>query len=290
MKCKQFLAFFLAIMTLLTLAGCNHSGNDQSNESTPKVSTKDKPITVYMLESDGSYTYQYDDDGNMTQKEHNSFHYEFEYDNKNRLLKQTEYYNHGNPAYTEYRYNNDGALVEETLYFQNEKQSWIEYEYGSDGKITKSIEHNISADDGSEWQIEYRHIYDAAGNLIQKAFDSSGSCFAYEYDDEGNRIKYSLIMQGKNPEFTYAYEYNNMGNVTKKIYESNGHLDNTTQYTYNSEGYPFQAIVMHTDNTTTTPLQYRKFTMDEVRARELQKRYNESDNLYESPVVVIIAE
>ena len=293
MKCKQFPAFFLTITTMLTLVACNHSSSDQANESTHKVPTEDKTVTVYMLESDGSYTYQYDDNGNITQKKHNSFHYEFEYDDENKLLKQTEYHNNGNPAYTEYLYNNDGALVEETLYFQNEKQSWIEYEYGSDGKITKSIEHNISADDGSQWQIEYLYHYDAAGNLIEKTFDSSGSHFAYEYDDGGNRIRYSLIMQGKNPEFTYAYEYNNMGNITKKLSHSNsyGNLNNTTQYEYNSEGYPSQAIVIHDDNTTTTtPLQYRKFTMDEARAKELQNRYNETDNLNESPVVVIIVE
>lgn len=301
MKSKKWLEIFMVIALLFSLVACSTTNNSSNKESTPakengtqdNETNKGKFVTVYMLESNGQFTYQYDSCGNMIQKEYNNFRYEFEYDKENKLLKQTEYFKNGNPAYTEYLYNNDGALIGETLYYQNEKQSWIEYEYGSDGKVIKSIEHNISADDGSQWQIEYQHIYDTAGNLIQKTFDSSGSCFAYEYDDRGNRIKYSLIMQGKSPEFTFTFEYNSMGNVTKKISQSNGsgNLNNTAQYEYNSEGYPFQAIVSHDDNTTTTtPLQYRKFTMDEARARELQKRYNETDNLNESPVVVIIVE
>ena len=98
----------------------------------------------------------------------------------------------------------------------------IQYEYDeNDNKTDK--EHIEHFDDGSKSRKTYK--YDESGNEIEVKFfdDVSHSIFEYKYDKYGNMTYMHFVSRSGDSEYIYEYiyEYDKVGNWTKKIHYSN---------------------------------------------------------------------
>lgn len=141
-----------------------------------------------------TYSYQYDANGNITEKEINNvtlgtgWTIQYEFDSQNNVISETEYSSSfGMDHKRTFRYDSQGNMVEEKYdtdlmgqvlpytytYRYNEAGNLIEFddgycvdtmEYDSTGKIIKK--ENMSKGGGINSSVVYEYKYDANGNLV----------------------------------------------------------------------------------------------------------------------------
>lgn len=129
--------------------------------------------------SHSTYTYEYDDNGNMTLQlwyqnltgtgDIYSWH-SYEYDDHNQLISETTWYDWDIERTTVYEneYNSNGQLVKKTsLSLANNYSQTTEYEYDNNGNM-------IVMRETSEYGTgEFTYTYDEFGNMISKFYSGS---------------------------------------------------------------------------------------------------------------------
>lgn len=260
-------------------------GSDESEEIAEVEVTEVKEpeiITVYLMTKDtikrgeeGEYygtiettmEYEYDEYGNQTYWGG----YEYEYDDIGRVLKKVKYsVNDSGETFksgeTEYEYDDKGALIKSTgIYYEDEEwaeafgttHTVYESEYDDRGNVIKNISKSYKADGSEEIEEDnYEYEYDTEDRIIKETWIfSTGEKAVTEkqYDENGSETKYKYFfinLDGTEEvmeeyELIYEYEYDDAGNLVKRItynkeeldkksaedeYDANGNIIRSTQY------------------------------------------------------------
>lgn len=175
------------------------------------------------------------------------------------LVTVTEYVSPTyNQVYEEYEYDSEGRLLRHIKHFFSSGR-W-EYEYDDDVNPTREICYETRDDEVKYW-IEYRDVYDAAGNLIKRVdYDYEGNIedvFEYTYDESGNLLQYMHNAVEYNASGVIEYEYDSAGNMTKEItvpdnqwkeyeYDSENRIIKLTEYLHgeikHEYGYEYRVV------------------------------------------------
>ena len=167
----------------------------------------------------------------------------------------------------EFEYDRWGNLVNAYQKYSDEEfPVGIKLEHDNKGNLTKKVYYtdknfNKIADDweydGSYEEFEYddngnvirwkdvaKHVsFDANGNVIDEEYFESWG--EYEYDKQGNRIKDT---EGHADGISYVREYDSQGNIIKEIsYDSNGNTGSWSEYEYDSHGNQIKMIHYDSD-------------------------------------------
>jgi len=139
------------------------------------------------------------------------------------------------------------------------------YQYDQAGRLTQ-------ADGDSARQ----YGYDAASRLVSASLDSTN--YNYSYDPVGNRTEESQAHDSSNrlnEDATYTYEYDNRGNLTRKIDKSSGARND---YSYNALNQLI-AFSHYPDSTATSEDITASYAYDAV-GRRVQKTVNSQTTEY----------
>lgn len=163
-------------------------------------------------------TYQYDENGNQTEKvvtqDGQEKRYEKRYDNRDQVI--VEKMPNGGEIHYVYQY---GRLVEK----QDQLENRYRYEYDAIGNLSKEINPN---------QHEQIFVYDTENHLIEQ-IDTLGHHTYYRYDKNYNLIQ--KIDHNQNP---ITYTYNSMNQVESET----SPLGSRKEYTYDLYGSLIQEI------------------------------------------------
>ena len=177
------------------------------------------------------------------------------------LVTVTEYVSPTyNCVYEESEYDSEGRVLRHIEFFHGDGR-W-EYEYDDDVNPTREICYETRDDEVKYW-IEYRDVYDAAGNLIKRVdYDYEGNIedvFEYTYDESGNLLQYMHNAVEYNASGVIEYEYDSAGNMTKEItvpdnqwkeyeYDSENRIIKLTEYLHgeikheHEYGYEYRVV------------------------------------------------
>ena len=149
--------------------------------------------------SDGTYTYTYDKNNNLSAKIiYNSAGEEtsrvnYEYDSNNRKISETKYGANGQKtSSTSYAYDANDRKISETNYGANgQKTSSTSYTYNDDNTVNKKTQYNASGVEIST--TEYTYVEGRVDTEHYKPVSGSGEHlyqYTYEfYDDEHTKLK-----------------------------------------------------------------------------------------------------
>ena len=213
---KKWIAFLLALTCLLSLCAC-------SNEENAEEETKSKYVTVYLpvekiYDTGESYTYAYDENGNMTEKTYSengieAYRYIYTYDENGNMIEI-------------FRCKNGISVLSATFTFDENGNKTVYYydEYG-EIKQLRTFDKNgniIGLTDykNGEKRSCSTRTYDKDGNIIESTttyygdyiefFGVENGQSIYTYDRDGNLIELVHYEDGYETErFTYIYEYKN---------------------------------------------------------------------------------
>lgn len=155
--------------------------------------------------------------------------------------------------------------LEEREYISTSKISSIEkvnFDFDPDGKPLKNEKLSSQKFDSKGFLTE-TVTYDDAGKVEYK--------YAYNYDDEGRRIKTTRFKKNKIINY-YEYDYNNFGNKSKAYrYDSEGNLEEYYIYEYDRYGNlteeewytPSGKKIYSVENEYEDGIKTRSFTYDE---------------------------
>ncbi len=211
--------------------------------------------TVYKNEDGSADVYVYDEQGSL------SLQAGYDSDGEQTYIIRSinEYYDDGNvSAYKTYV---DGVLTDEATFLRCEDTE--------NGEVYMA-EYTAYNEDGSK-NVE---VYDEASNLLTITYyDSDGNITAvesnaYEFDDEGNRLRYTTYVNDKidrdifsfvsqngevldskclyyneegqvESEYIYEYEFDSEGNMKHQALKINGVLNYEYYYSLDSEGFVY---------------------------------------------------
>ena len=156
----------------------------------------------------------YNTDGSL------SYYLKYEYNENNSLIKLESYDSAGNlEMYYTYEYDESGNLAKRSFYIPAMEQyelgslsSYTTYEYDQNGQLTKASEHNANG------TLALVTEYGEDGNRMKTDYyvDNSVSEYStYEYDENGNEAKRSDYYADGSLKWYYVYEYDENGNQIK---------------------------------------------------------------------------
>jgi hypothetical protein len=143
-------------------------------------------------------------------------------------------------------YDREGAIKEIIHYnehgdiIKTEKPSGsaytYEYEYDDYGKKISGIEYN-----DNELDHRMKYEYDNQGNMIKYTLYSHNGSISYikeyEYDEQNNLIKFVYCDEDGTIEQKEEYQYDNKGNqIEQKIYENKDEISDVKKYEYDERG------------------------------------------------------
>jgi YD repeat-containing protein len=141
----------------------------------------------------------------------------------------------GEPYTAVLSFDDRDKMVKNTTYYDGKMDDVIVYKYDEAGRHVESSWYNPNGD----MEERYLYDYDSEGNKVtEDVCDGKGSLMhgsIYEYDSEG-KIVAGVYYGSKNQVFeTYKYEYNDEGNLTRYTLDRSSdtwvHL-----YSYDSDG------------------------------------------------------
>ncbi len=191
--------------------------------------------------SNGGVSYKYDKNGNVIRKQETVQSYDsesmsfnttdYEYDNRNRLIKATQYkIGTTQPQITQYYYDACGNILrmytglnsplvinglDDVTNGADSDYSVTKYEYDFMNRLVKTTDPLN--------QVETM-TYDFLGNMLTKT-DRNGNIITYTY----NWLSKPLAVSSSSDNKTNSYTYDNLGNVTGMTDETG-----TTSYTYDA--------------------------------------------------------
>lgn len=153
-----------------------------------------------------NWAYKYDKKGNNIERsytyfldESNDFKTLYEYDNDGNKVQESTYDKYGiQNTIIFYKHDTNGNLIEEKVYSKSDLFYTNEFKYDSKGNILEDIQTTSENE-----KIKISNKYDSNGNLISKIRISSQN---KEYDFN----------------YSYQYDYDNLGNWIKRVKFTNG--------------------------------------------------------------------
>lgn len=235
--------------------------------------------------------YSYDSKNNMTESisysyengiETQTSRTEYSYDKKGNLSESTHYDASDNEtSQTEYTYDKKGNLIATETYEDNQLARSEVYEYDKKGNETLYVNY-LYDEDGqkNEWWRD-EAVYDKKGNLLESTTYRNGelsSEFTYEYDKNGNRLKFTYIYYSDYYEsgkvvYVDEYEYDEKGHLKKISYYSDGVKTSHKKVKCDKYGNTIEWISYNSEGTRdgTTTCKYTKLRMSKKKAEKLQE-------------------
>lgn len=151
----------------------------------------------------------------------------YTYDTDGKLIEEDFYASNNLLHHTVYEYDENGTLISDTSYYDNTTNK-TEYTYDGKGRLSAEITYK---NEHESWSCEYE--YDRQDKLISRS-ESSGACYYYKYDLNGNIIEERSKYGGMVTEYTYDEE-NRM--IKRRYYseDNSREVDDSTFYKYEYE-------------------------------------------------------
>jgi hypothetical protein len=198
-----------------------------------------------------------DEDGNVI--------IEFEYDQKGRKVKRTDFDKNGKPTgIREYDYDIEGRVGRERRYDGNRtKKGSREFRYDENGKMIESVDRDANGNLSGSTSFEYdengtltkstnkdadgdvtdssEYEFDADGNITKTTGkDSAGNVTSTEereFDDEGNLKKVTNKDGAGKTTGSTEYEYDDIGRETKEtVKDGDGRVLESHELEFDAEG------------------------------------------------------
>ena len=187
----------------------------------------------------GVTTYEYDEKGRPILQKDSGGTISLEYDEQDRIVKRVRAWWTQNDT-TWYAYDEQGRLIEQ-VYKPDDMRIWDTYtwEYNEYGDVIKRTIQTtfgfLDPPDNTDTVVDvYVKEYDANGRLIKITYED-GSYTAYEYDENGNEIKYTSYYKA-NDFVTFYFTYDENGNMTEYRREDETGITGYMHTTYDAYG------------------------------------------------------
>ena len=274
---KKLTLVIAVIMLVCALCSCGNN-NTTTTTTTTIQHTGEKLICQKV------YRTQHNNDGSTTKTT-----YEYIYNEKDELLRQTDYDENGNVVNKyEYEYDENGTLVYDVAYINGAKFHEYQYDhkgnmtseiiYNPDGSIFSSTSHTYTYDieyypDGSistetcyMESLEgfyYFKGYDMRGNLVESTYRGERYVtITYDYDANGTCI--------------YSYEREGHVPIRRNRYDSNGNLISETLYYQDNAQVWYEDVYEYDEHNNCTKVT-RKYP-DGIVAPVSETEYTYSEN------------
>ena len=226
-KCAK--VFGLEITDLLEGQSAKLSGYTVTRRGKGLVTASEDGITIQdmapmfrkKLATPYWVTYEYDEKGRPILQKDSGGTVSLEYNEQDQIVKRVRAA-WGQNDTTLYAYDEQGNLIEE-IYKPADTSFWDKYtwEYDEYGDVTKCTVQTFSQEGDSQTIIDTvvhtyaNKEYDENGNLAKVVY-KDGSYTAYEYDEAGNKIKYTSY-HAANDFVIFYYTYDENGNMLVHI-------------------------------------------------------------------------
>ena len=206
---------------------------------------------------DRTWSYQYDENGNLTAVTDPmgyTVHYAYNKDNRIKTFTDAEGYS------THISYNTDGMahrvktdVTDKSIRYELAKQQTIFVDYLTDAnnQYTKYVwdeQGRLVEIENVNMGTSTKFAYDDDNNLVYRE-DANGNAYTYTYDENGNQLS-STDPLGHTESFTYESVFNNISSYQNKngslftfdyddkgnLIASHGPLNYTIHFSYNSYG------------------------------------------------------
>ena len=187
-------------------------------------------------------TYEYDEKGRPILQKDAGGTISLEYDEQDRIVKRVRAWWTQNDT-TLYAYDEQGNLIEQ-IYQPADTSWWDKYtwEYNAYGDAIKRTIQTFTQEGDSQTIVDTvvhtygnkEKEYDENGNLTKVVYED-GSYTAYEYDEAGNEIKYT-IYDSANDYVIFTYTYDENGNMTAYRREDETGITGYMYATYDAYG------------------------------------------------------
>lgn len=199
---------------------------------------------------DGSIilTYEYNENGDLVREIYpdGSVGMSYEYDEEYKLLCEIL---PSGEVMASYEYDQDGNLVSKILSYGSSHK----YEYDSDNNLIQDMNYGID-EDGEQFVYSISY-YDKNNNLVKYYIGGNpGRYEEYEYDENGNKIKYIEYYEDGTMEDWI--EYNENGNWTKQKFYFDGRLRSTNEYIYDENYNRIQTLVTDENGNIVIEIRY----------------------------------
>ena len=163
-----------------------------------------------------------------------------EYDEEGKMIYGILQTPGGDVYSSEYEYDEHNNLIQVLTYLNNEFISSEAYEYDSQGNRISSTSQSTGSFALFDYDHKYDNEYDSFGNLVKvKSYTYSGedlvdsSVEAYEYDQDGNRIKETRFDSTGHMTGYLERRYDEYGNLMREdSYDQVGGILHSDEYTY----------------------------------------------------------
>ena len=299
---KKIISLLLAALMLFTLAACGGGDKNSNNSSSDNSGGKaDNNSTVLSGEKEavevlvGFYIngvkdrgYDYDSNGNMifdatykSDGKTESTRYTWLFDEDNRLMQTTSYYDYddGSVRTTDYSYDEKGSLCLEA------SSNGARVEYTNDANGNCILEQHYKADGTLNSKDEFQ--YDAQGRcILETKYNADGSLnrkISYEYDSS-DRVICEIRTESDGEEDKRFYEYNEKGETKSYKSYTDGVLVLEYGNIYNADGLLSEYYYNYYDGDD-SDLQRSVYTYDEsgrlIRTDKYEDGESEEYYLYE---------
>ena len=222
-------------------------------------------IVHWFYEGNGESNFRiemvYDDSHNLLEEHHInngelSYKMVYSYDSSNNMTSEAVFDRDGNREnYTTYAYDSNGNRTEQCYYYDYYGSGYSRkntYQYDEKGNLVKDTqawegygdfrnderEYDCgSANDTCDYVIEY--TYDSEDRLIREDANSGQFITSYEYDADGNEIRYCIMDAGDELKAEWICKYNAFGDICYEywywgyMYAHYYSESSTTTYGYN---------------------------------------------------------
>lgn len=227
---KKILSLLLAVVMLLTLAGCKNK-----NESSFNLSDKFKEASQFIKKGELEKAYELLSAIPNPNEEEKGLLSCF------RFQKIAETNSEGIKIF--YTYFQNGSLAEVKTVTESLELKKC-YTYDEKGYLVDMKE---SGPGENDW-TKYAYTYDEKGNLLTESKSASGTIVktGYTYDAKGNCIEKTVVSGGETHKYSYTYNEKNQ-KIAEDYTRSNGYWTKVIYY-YDDHGNLSQEVYTDSDN------------------------------------------
>lgn len=225
---KKTMRILMASFLVLSSLGCQKTENPTENQTNQVM---DVIFYSQSGQTQSKHTYTYDENENLISRQNGDVTTLYEY-KQDRLIKATS--GDFNSTYT---YNPANDLIEVVKTEKGKTVGTISYEYDANHRLVKMITNNLTK------LVEATYTYNQADQVIESiAFiDDLEYKTEFEYDNDGNCIKESLLIDGVlDNEIESVYENGSLVSQTQKSHSKPINVE--LQYKYNEDNQVIEEL------------------------------------------------